>query len=53
MSKLKEMAEQAQALRGNSEAEAITDPAYFERSDKIIRDALEKGFDVVQLENGD
>lgn len=38
---------------GNQLADLMSDPAYLRHSSALINEALQKGFDVLQLANGD
>ncbi len=38
---------------GSYDPDLMTNPEYLEQSSDVIQDALQKGFDVLQLENGD
>ena len=40
-------------LDGNASVNAMNDPAYLRQSSALINEALKKGFDVLQLANGD
>lgn len=42
-----------QAESGNQLADLMADPAYLRHSSALINEALQKGFDVLQLANGD
>ncbi len=37
----------------SSEADMMSDPSYLRQSSALINDALQKGFDILQLANGD
>lgn len=54
MSSIKEIIDSIpESSTSESDMDVMMNPDYLKESSKIISDALHKGFDVLQLENGD
>ncbi len=50
---IKDLIDTIPEVESDSNAAALSDPKYMDSAATIIRDAMTKGFDVIQLENGD
>jgi hypothetical protein len=53
MTAIKDILKNLPSKAANTAAEPMADPEYLRKSLRLINEALQKGMDVLQLENGD